>query len=257
MKKLLRTLAIVAGVITAAMPGAHAEPVHVIAMHGEPALPAGFTHLPYVNPDAPKGGKVTYGVVGTFDSVRPFIVKSMRTTARGLADPVFGNLIYETLMQRSQDEPFTLYGLLAERWNGTRSAVSSNTISIRLHAGRMASRSPPTTSSSPWNCSGTRGGRPSAPVSTGSKDGESLGPLGAVHLQRDIQPRISADPVAVAGSAETRDRRRDVRPVDAQPGDRLGSLLISEDQARRTDHLHSAGRLLGKGPADQTRHRQL
>jgi peptide/nickel transport system substrate-binding protein len=67
---------------------AHAEPVHGIAMHGEPALPAGFTHLPYVNPDAPKGGKVTYGVVGTFDSVRPFIVKSMRTHRPRLADPL-------------------------------------------------------------------------------------------------------------------------------------------------------------------------
>jgi len=97
-------------------------------MHGEPALPADFTHLPYVNPDAPKGGRVSYGVVGTFDSVRPFIVKSMRTTARGIVDPEFGNLIYETLMQRSQDEPFTLYGLLAEtvEWDEERSFIQYN-----------------------------------------------------------------------------------------------------------------------------------
>jgi hypothetical protein len=88
MKQLLRTWPLSLGVsLMLLLPGAQAEPVHAIAMHGEPALPAGFTHLPYVNPDAPKGGKVTYGVVGTFDSVRPFIVKSMRTTARGLADP--------------------------------------------------------------------------------------------------------------------------------------------------------------------------
>src|SRR5690606_33742553 len=107
-------LSIVAGAVMSLVPAASAEPVHAIAMHGEPALPAGFSHLPYVNPDAPKGGKVAYGVVGTFDSVRPFIVRSMRTTARGLSDPAFGNLVYETLMQRSQDEPFTLYGLLAE-----------------------------------------------------------------------------------------------------------------------------------------------
>ncbi|WP_394689559.1 extracellular solute-binding protein [Hoeflea sp.] len=105
-----------------------ADPVHGIAMHGEPALPADFTHLPYVNPDAPKGGKVTYGVVGTFDSVRPFIVKSMRTHARGIVDPEFGNLIYETLMIRSQDEPFTLYGLLAEtvEWDEDRSFIQYN-----------------------------------------------------------------------------------------------------------------------------------
>ncbi|WP_420410458.1 extracellular solute-binding protein [Hoeflea sp.] len=107
---------------------AASEPVHGIAMHGEPALPADFAHLPYVNPDAPKGGRVSYGVVGTFDSVRPFIVKSMRTTARGVFDPEFGNLVYETLMQRSQDEPFTLYGLLAEtvEWDDERSYIQYN-----------------------------------------------------------------------------------------------------------------------------------
>jgi len=128
MRQLLRTLAILAGALLSAGALAHAEPLHGIAMHGEPALPTDFTHLPYANPDAPKGGKVTYGVVGSFDSVRPFIVKSMRTTARGLADPVFGNLVYEPLMQRSQDEPFTLYGLLAEtvEWDDERSFIQYN-----------------------------------------------------------------------------------------------------------------------------------
>lgn len=128
MRQLLPTLAILAGALLSAGTLAHTEPLHGIAMHGEPALPADFTHLPYANPDAPKGGKVTYGVVGSFDSVRPFIVKSMRTTARGLADPVFGNLVYEPLMQRSQDEPFTLYGLLAEtvEWNDERSFIQYN-----------------------------------------------------------------------------------------------------------------------------------
>ncbi|OCW56811.1 extracellular solute-binding protein [Hoeflea olei] len=107
---------------------ARATPVHGIAMHGEPALPADFDHLPYVNPDAPKGGRVSYGVVGTFDNVRPFIVKSMRTTARGVVDLEYGNLVYETLMQRSQDEPFTLYGLLAEsvEWDEERSFIQYN-----------------------------------------------------------------------------------------------------------------------------------
>jgi peptide/nickel transport system substrate-binding protein len=126
-QRLAMFIAIAASVMCAAAI-ARAEPVHGIAMHGEPALPADFTHLPYVNPDAPKGGKVTYGVVGTFDSVRPFIVKSMRTHARGIVDPQFGNLIYETLMQRSQDEPFTLYGLLAEsvEWDEDRSFIQYN-----------------------------------------------------------------------------------------------------------------------------------
>jgi peptide/nickel transport system substrate-binding protein len=91
-----------------------AEPRHGIAMHGHPALPADYQHFPYVKPDVQKGGSVRYGVVGTFDSLNPFILKSMRTTARGVWDPVFGHLVFEPLMQRSADEPFSLYGLLAQ-----------------------------------------------------------------------------------------------------------------------------------------------
>lgn len=107
---------------------AQAEPVHGIAMHGEPALPASFTHFPYVDPDVKKGGKIAYGVVGTFDALNPFVLKGMRTTARGMWDPEYGNLFYETLMQRSSDEPFSLYGLLAEsvEWDDARSFVQFN-----------------------------------------------------------------------------------------------------------------------------------
>ncbi|MBB3658670.1 peptide/nickel transport system substrate-binding protein [Rhizobium sp. BK650] len=105
-----------------------AEPVHGIAMHGSPALPADYKHFPYVNPDVKKGGKINYGVVGTFDNLNPFIIKSNRTTARGMWDPQFGNLVYEALLQRSSDEPFTLYGLLAEtvEWDEDRSFVQFN-----------------------------------------------------------------------------------------------------------------------------------
>lgn len=92
----------------------NAAPSHGIAMIGEPALPPDFTHLPYVNPDAPKGGRMTYGVVGTFESMNPFIVQGGTTSARGLREPVFGNLVYESLLARNDDEPFTLYGLIAE-----------------------------------------------------------------------------------------------------------------------------------------------
>lgn len=90
------------------------EPAHGIAMIGDPALPADFSHLTYVNPDAPKHGKITYGVVGTFESMNPFIVQGGTTSARGLRDPVFGTLVYESLLTRNRDEPFTLYGLIAE-----------------------------------------------------------------------------------------------------------------------------------------------
>lgn len=113
MNLLVKTALAAACLLTAANL-AGAEPKHGIAIIGEPALPAGFSHLPYANPDAPQGGKINYGVVGTFDNVNPFILKSMRTTARGPIDTAFGNLVFESLMVRSADEPFTLYGLLAE-----------------------------------------------------------------------------------------------------------------------------------------------
>lgn len=107
---------------------ASAEPLHGIAMRGAPALPADYKNFPYVNPEVKKGGKVTYGVVGTFDSLNPFILKSMRTTARGMWDPEFGNLVFESLMQRSRDEAFSMYGLLAEsvEWDDNRSFIQFN-----------------------------------------------------------------------------------------------------------------------------------
>ena len=94
---------------------AWSEPSHGVAMHGSPALPADYQHFPYANPQAPKGGKITYGVVGNFDSVNPFILKSMRNVARGSWDHQFGHLVFEPLMIRSRDEPFTLYGRLAKK----------------------------------------------------------------------------------------------------------------------------------------------
>lgn len=87
--------------------GAAAEPVHAIAMHGEPAYPPGFSHFSYVNPDAPKGGRLALGALGSFDSLNPLIVKG--NSAVGIRD-----YVYESLMARGFDEPFSLYGLLAE-----------------------------------------------------------------------------------------------------------------------------------------------
>jgi peptide/nickel transport system substrate-binding protein len=83
------------------------ESVHGIAMYGEPALPPDFVSLPYANPDAPQGGKVVFGNTGGFDSLNPFVSK-------GTPPWQMRFWSYESLMGRSWDEPFTLYGLLAE-----------------------------------------------------------------------------------------------------------------------------------------------
>ncbi|MFN3993936.1 MAG: extracellular solute-binding protein [Tabrizicola flagellatus] len=86
---------------------AAAEPMHGIAMYGEPALPPDFVSLPQVNPDAPKGGTYRWGEAGSYDSFNPFVTKGR--PAIGIS-----TLTVETLMGRNYDEPFSLYGLLAE-----------------------------------------------------------------------------------------------------------------------------------------------
>jgi peptide/nickel transport system substrate-binding protein len=108
------------------------EARHAIAMHGEPAMPAGFSAMRYVNPNAPKGGRLVQGVTGTFDSLNPFIVKGL--PPQGIRGPLVssGNVIsgyvVESLMARGHDEPFTLYGLVAQtvETDAARSYVTFN-----------------------------------------------------------------------------------------------------------------------------------
>ena len=86
---------------------AFAEPRHGIAMHGAPLHGPDFKHFSYANPDAPKGGDLKLAAIGSFDSLNPLIIKGV--SAGGIRDYVF-----ESLMARAYDEPFSLYGLLAE-----------------------------------------------------------------------------------------------------------------------------------------------
>jgi peptide/nickel transport system substrate-binding protein len=93
--------------VVASMPARTAQAAHAIAMHGAAAMPEDFAAVPYANPDAPKGGRLIEGVLGTFDSLNPLIVQGLAV------QPVRGYVI-ESLMARGYDEPFTLYGLLAQ-----------------------------------------------------------------------------------------------------------------------------------------------
>jgi peptide/nickel transport system substrate-binding protein len=102
----LRCLAAPLALALAAGP-ALSEPQHGIAMYGNPALPPDFVSLRQANPDAPKGGSITFSVNGSYDTLNPFITNG--SAAEGVAA-----LTFETLMARSFDEPFALYGLLAE-----------------------------------------------------------------------------------------------------------------------------------------------
>ncbi len=93
--------------LACAASSAGAKPQYGIAMYGAPALPQDFVSLPYANPDAPKGGKMVFGDAGGFDSLNPYILK-------GRAPWGIRAHVVETLMGRNWDEPFSLYGLLAE-----------------------------------------------------------------------------------------------------------------------------------------------
>lgn len=105
--------------LLSALPGlsAHADekppsgPQYAIALHGKPKYPPDFKHLDYVNPAAPKGGTLRVGVVGTFDSLNPFLSKGV--SAAGLTN-MRSYLVYESLMQNAFDEPFSLYGIIAK-----------------------------------------------------------------------------------------------------------------------------------------------
>jgi microcin C transport system substrate-binding protein len=94
-------------VLLLALPStARAEHLHALAMHGEPRYPAQYKYFDYVNPAAPKGGDLKTSKSGSFDSLNNHII--LGNHAEGL------ELLNDKLMQRAWNEPFTLYGLVAE-----------------------------------------------------------------------------------------------------------------------------------------------
>ncbi len=90
---------------------------HAIAWGDAPKYPAGFQAFDYVNPQAPRGGTVNLAGYGSFDKLNPF-------TLRGLSAAGLGLLMFETLAESSDDEPFTMYGLLAERMDYAADGLS-------------------------------------------------------------------------------------------------------------------------------------
>ncbi|MCB5409691.1 ABC transporter substrate-binding protein [Pseudogemmobacter sp. CC-YST710] len=111
-------------------------------MYGSPALPPDFVSLPQVNPDAPKGGEIRLAMPGSFDTLNPFMTSGQ---------PVQGvtPLVVETLMGRNYDEPFSLYGLLAESVE-TDAARSYAEFTLREQA-RFSDGSPVTVEDVIWS----------------------------------------------------------------------------------------------------------
>lgn len=82
--------------------------LHGIAMLGAPALPPQFSSFPYTAPTAQAGGRLRDAKLGSFDNLNPF-------TIRGETAYDIRELVFESLLGRNMDEPFSLYGLLAEK----------------------------------------------------------------------------------------------------------------------------------------------
>ncbi len=115
-----------------------AEPMHAIAMYGEPALPPGFSHLPYANPDAPKGGTIRLAETGTFDSLNPWILMGNPVW------PIFTQpgLVTESLMARSIDEPSRFTACWPKASRPMRIAAGSSSPCAPRRAFRTAPPSP-------------------------------------------------------------------------------------------------------------------
>ncbi len=106
MKEKLNLISIIMIIFISYTTSVKSEPMHGIAMHGNPKYLKGFKHLDYANPKAPKGGNLRLAVTGSFDSINSFIIKGSAAAGR--------QYVFESLLGRVWDEPFSLYGLIAE-----------------------------------------------------------------------------------------------------------------------------------------------
>ncbi len=214
-------------------------------MHGEPALPPDFKHLPYANPDAPQGGQLRQAVTGSFDSVNPFIVKG--TPAVNVRTYVF-----ESLLGRNWDEPFSLYGLLAETIDVSDDRQTF-TFKLRPEA-KFSDGTPVTSADVAFSVETLRDkGRPNfknalsklAAVETPDPQTVIFRQAGA---DRELPLIVGVMPILsrayLAGSHLRRDH--------ARPHHGIGPLRHRRGQAGRSHHLPQEPRLLGQGPA----HRQ-
>ena len=193
-----------------------AEPRHGIAMYGDPALPPDFVSLPHANPDAPGGGRIVFGEIGSFDSLNPYIL-------RGRAPWGVQVLTVESLLGRSYDEPFTLYGVLAE---SVDTDADRSFVEFTLREGaRFSDGSPVTVADVLWSI-------------------ETLGTLG--------QPRYHTVWAKIATMEQT--GPRSLRVTFTEPDREMPLLLglrpiLQKDQFRdRAFDRSSMEPLVGSGP---------
>ena len=160
-------------VAPAAAPAAAQKRSHAITILGTPALPADFPYFPYVNPQAPKGGAITFAMVGSFDGFNPYILRgnaaiglgaSWQPGVGGTSAGSAGGHVWESLLVPSADEVATAYGHLAESIELAPDGLSV-TFEVRPEA-KFADGSPVTAQDVVWTFDTLmEKGRPSVRVS--------------------------------------------------------------------------------------------
>ena len=183
--------------------------------------------MPYANPDAPKGGRLVQGVLGSFDSLNPLIVK-------GLAVPQLRGYVVESLMARGNDEAFTLYGLLAR---SVETDEARHYVTFRLDPQARFSDGKPVTADDvlfSWALLRDKGRPNYRTYYSKVAKAEAPDPLTVRFDFGGTQDReLPSDPRSDADPAPPCRRRRNLRgDVDDRP-DRLGALSRQRRQARR------------------------
>lgn len=120
MRFVLSSLMVATLVLVSGLQALSAAPQHALTVYGEaPRYPATFAHFDYVNPDAPKGGSMRRSAqeIGQFDHIMPYLDKGT-----GVAQ--VNGLLYSPLAVRSLDEPYTVYGLIAEKMERAADGMS-------------------------------------------------------------------------------------------------------------------------------------
>ncbi len=191
-----------------------------------------------------KGGRLNLAFLGAFDSLNPYNVKAL-STAQGLV----GN-VYQSLMIRSDDEPFTLYGLIAE---SIETDPARDRIVFHLNpAARFSDGSPITAADVLFSFRPPQGqGTASAArrLQPGEERRRARSANGAVRSRGRRRPRAAADPRHHAGVVPRPYRRRAFRGPDAADPGRLGPVPRRRGRSRRTARAQAQSRLLGARPA--------
>ena len=208
-------------------------------MHGEPALPPGFDHPRYANPAAPKGGRLTQGVLGTFDSLNPFIVK-------GLALSQIRGYVVESLLARGYDEPFTLYGLLART---VETDADRTYVTFALDPAAKFSDGKPVTADDvifSWQLLRDKG-RPNYPhlLRQGRQGRGAVGARRALRSDRRQRSRAAADPRPDAGAGQARHQSRHVRGHHASSRSSAAAPMWSARSTPAAASRSSAIRTIG------------